>query len=341
MLFRISDTFQDSLAKLTTDEQNATKITVFELQANPANPGIQLHRLDKVKDKGFWSGRVNQDVRVILHRQDDSLLLCYVAHHDAAYRWAERRKIEVHPVTGAAQIVEVREVVRQVERIECVDRPAPSAENDPSGQRPLFGDTPDDDLLGFGVPVEWLDEVRTVTAERLTELIDHLPPEAAEALFALATGETPTVETTPSTSDPYDHPAARRRFMTITGEDELKAALDYPWEKWTIFLHPAQRDLVTRDYNGPARVSGSAGTGKTVVAIHRAVHLAEADPEAECCSAPSRPHSQGTYASNCCASWPPSRRSVNGSTSSPSTTSRFACTGPSSARRRASRTRAI
>ena len=131
MLFRISDTFQDSLAKLTTDEQNATKITVFELQANPANPGIQLHRLDKVKDKGFWSGRVNQDVRVILHRQDDSLLLCYVAHHDAAYRWAERRKIEVHPVTGAAQIVEVREVVRQVERIEYVDRPAPSAGDEP------------------------------------------------------------------------------------------------------------------------------------------------------------------------------------------------------------------
>lgn len=278
MLFRISDTFQDSLAKLTTDEQNATKITVFELQANPAHPSIQLHRLDKTKDKGFWSGRVNQDLRLILHRQEDSILLCYVAHHDAAYRWAERRKIEVHPVTGAAQIVEVREVVRQVERVEYVDAAVPLVPAPPEG--PLFNSVSDDELLSYGVPQEWLGEVRTVTADGLTELIDHLPPEAAEALFALATGDTPAVETAPRSADPFEHPAARRRFMTIDGQEELRTALESPWDKWTVFLHPAQRQLVERSFTGPARVSGSAGTGKTVVAIHRAAYLADADPEA-------------------------------------------------------------
>lgn len=278
MLFRISDTFQDSLAKLTTDEQNATKITVFELQANPAHPSIQLHRLDKTKDKGFWSGRVNHDLRVILHRQDDSLLLCYVAHHDAAYRWAERRKIEVHPVTGAAQIVELREVVREVGRIEFVDSAGPPVPATPA--EPLFSSVADDELLSYGVPQEWLGDVRAVTVDGLPELIDHLPPEAAEALFALATGETPNVAEATTAVDPFEHPAARRRFMTIDGQEELRAALESPWDKWTVFLHPAQRDLVERNYSGPARVSGSAGTGKTVVAIHRAAYLADADPEA-------------------------------------------------------------
>src|ERR1035437_6131583 len=62
--------------------------------------------------------------------------------------------------------------------------------------------------------------------------------------------------------------------------EELARALDAAWEKWTIFLHPAQREWVEHDYSGPARVSGSAGTGKTVVALHRAVFLARANPDA-------------------------------------------------------------
>jgi len=62
--------------------------------------------------------------------------------------------------------------------------------------------------------------------------------------------------------------------------EELQRALDFPWEKWTVFLHPDQRELVERDYTGPARVSGSAGTGKTIVALHRAVHLARTNPDA-------------------------------------------------------------
>jgi superfamily I DNA/RNA helicase len=54
----------------------------------------------------------------------------------------------------------------------------------------------------------------------------------------------------------------------------------YPWEKWTIFLHPEQRQWVEKEYSGPTRVSGSAGTGKTIVALHRAVFLVRANPNA-------------------------------------------------------------
>ncbi len=109
MEFRIADTFTDSLAKLTGDEQKAVKTTAFDLQLNPASPGMQFHKLNKPKDPRFWSIRVNRDVRLIVHRTDDSLLLCYVDHHDDAYKWAERRKLETHPKTGAAQLVVVRE----------------------------------------------------------------------------------------------------------------------------------------------------------------------------------------------------------------------------------------
>jgi mRNA-degrading endonuclease RelE of RelBE toxin-antitoxin system len=99
MEFRIADTFTDSLARLTGDEQKAVKTAAFDLQVNPAHPSLQFHRLDKPKDRRFWSIRVSSDVRLIVHRTDTSLLLCYVGHHDNAYQWAERRKLETHPKT--------------------------------------------------------------------------------------------------------------------------------------------------------------------------------------------------------------------------------------------------
>ena len=112
MAFLIADTFTDSLARLTGDEQKAVKTTAFDLQLDPTNPGMQFHKLDKAKDKNFWSVRVSSDIRLIVHRNDGSLLLCYVDHHDQAYHWAERRKLQTHPKTGAAQLVEIRETVQ-------------------------------------------------------------------------------------------------------------------------------------------------------------------------------------------------------------------------------------
>lgn len=205
-------------------------------------------------------------------------MLCYVGHHDAAYRWAERRVLETHPKTGAAQLIEVRETVREIE----VPRFTPAEDAPPpSPKHHLFDGVSDDDLLGYGVPPEWLDEVRAANEDTLFDLADHLPSEAAEALLELATGGTPAPPVhTAEDADPFAHPDAQRRFRVMENAEELERAFDYPWEKWTVFLHPAQRSIVERHYSGPARVAGSAGTGKTVVALHRAGHLARTHPEA-------------------------------------------------------------
>ncbi len=123
--------------------------------------------------------------------------------------------------------------------------------------------------------------MKTATEDTLLGLTDHLPAEAAEALLELATGGKPRVPVQPTaTANPFDHPDAQRRFRVMSNVDELQRALDFPWEKWTVFLHPEQRQWVERDYSGPARVSGSAGTGKTIVALHRAAHLARTHPNA-------------------------------------------------------------
>ncbi|MEM8534807.1 MAG: 3'-5' exonuclease [Chloroflexota bacterium] len=276
MEFRISDTFTDSLNKLTSQEKTAVKTTAFDLQLNPAHPGLQFHRVDRAKDPHFWSVRVNRDIRLIVHKTDASLLLCYVDHHDAAYSWAMRRKIERHPKTGAAQLVEVRERVDEVPIFKPVEMESPTLE-----KSLLFTDTSDDTLLSYGVPTEWLVEVRQTNEDTLFDVVEHLPQEAAEALLELATGGKPQFSVSFSEdSDPFHHPDAQRRFRVLLNVEELERALEFPWEKWTVFLHPAQRHLVERNYNGPVRISGSAGTGKTIVALHRAVFIARQHPEA-------------------------------------------------------------
>lgn len=278
MEFRIADTFTDSLARLTGDEQKAVKTTAFDLQMNPAHPGLQFHKLDKARDKNFWSVRVSSDIRLIVHKTQSSLLLCYVDHHDKAYDWAERRKLETHPKTGAAQLVEIRETVKVIFLPVYVEQEMPVPAKT---KEPLFEHLKDDELLAYGVPTEWLKDVREATEDTLLALSDHLPAEAAEALLEVATGGKPVAPTSVVAGvDPFEHPDAQRRFRIMANVDELERAFAFPWDKWMIFLHPDQQHLVDRDYNGPARVTGSAGTGKTIVALHRAVHLARLHPNA-------------------------------------------------------------
>lgn len=262
----IASSFTKSLEKLTGQEQAQVKITAFDIQQNPDSPGLSLHRIDRAQDPDFWSARVNRDLRIILHKRDGDTLLAYVDHHDDAYAWAERRRLDRHPRTGAAQIVEIRETVKEI----VTQRYIEEAVRQPR----LFDGEDDETLLSWGVPEDWIETVRQATEDTILDIAGHLPDEAQESLLAVAVGEAPTVRLAKDTALGFAHPDAQRRFRVVEDEKELAAALDAPWDEWAVFLHPAQQEFVDRDFNGPARVIGSAGTGKTVVALHRAVRLA-------------------------------------------------------------------
>jgi hypothetical protein len=214
------------------------------------------------------SCRVNQDIRISLHQLGDTLMLCYVDHHQTAYQWAESRKIDVHAKTGAAQIVEVveKEVIRTIVR---------EITRDP----PLFASHDVAYVEAIGVPSEWVNAVHHVDQRGLETLIGRLPDEAMERLMDLAAGNpvpVPAVRTginltcTRMPNDVSAFSTARmkcvRHWRTHGGVDRLPASEPAP-------------DVVQKPYNGPADVSGSAGTGKTVIALHRAVALARRIPE--------------------------------------------------------------
>lgn len=281
MNFHIADSFTAALAKLTGQEQKQAKTAAFDLQVNPSQPGLQMHRLTNGRDPNFWSVRVNQDIRIIIHRTEASFMLAYVDHHDKAYAWAERRRIEEHPRTRAIQIVEVHERIEDVGALFV--QPVATTREEPARAvegPPVFAALSADELLDVGTPGDWVNDIRTWSEERFFEMGDRLPPEVAERLLDyVATGRLPVPE--PPRADPYQHPDTLRRVQTITTEDELRLALDYPWERWSVFLHPSQRAIVERDFSGPARVTGTAGTGKTVVALHRAARAVQEDAGAK------------------------------------------------------------
>lgn len=250
----IADTFQRALHRLSPNEQAAVKQTCFDFAQDPTAPGFSVHRLDKTTDRNWWSLRVNDEIRIIFSHQDSYYVLCYVGHHDDAYRWAERRRFE--RVEGnILRVVLLEEEIQKVIKRQEVD--APLSRYDAGYLRRL------------GVPEEWVEALRYASEEDLIELIDEFPAEVWERIEKLFRGEIVPEPVKVNVADPMQHPDTRRRFWTPGSYEELKRALDMPWEKWLVYLHPQQRLAVERKYNGPAKVTGAAGTGKTVVALHR------------------------------------------------------------------------
>ncbi len=253
-------------ARLTAKEQSRVIEFINKFQENPAHPGLQLHTIDNTRSAGMWSGRVTRDIRAILHKDGETWAILHVDHHDAAYTWAERRDVGRHPITGALQIVEAIETVREVEKIVHVAAKAP----------PIFVDHQDGYLLSLGLPESWLPVVRAVRAEdQLLSFMDKLPEDVVERLMKVAEGELVTPPEPIAPDRPVIESAdTRDTFYIASDSDELAAALRAPLDRWIAFLHHSQRALVQRTFSGPAKVTGSAGTGKTVVAMHRARKLA-------------------------------------------------------------------
>lgn len=280
--FRVAvyDEFLDSFAKLPRAQQKKVNKFVRKFRSDPTNPSINYERISTFKDPNLRTVRVDQAYRAIVLKPDKGniYVLLWVDHHDDAMDWAAKKRFVIHPETGSLQVLTNVAVDDKLESVP----PPPSVK-----QYPLFGQFSDDDLVSLGVPVEQLPEVRKIiTADQLDALVSVFPPEAYEALFFLADGEpleavrqamaveVPEKVDTEDFAAALDNASTKRRFVVVTDDQDLEAILDAPLDKWRVFLHPSQRKLVAAHFNGPARVLGGAGTGKTVVAMHRARYLA-------------------------------------------------------------------
>lgn len=273
----MSDDFLKSFAVVPRSHQQAVLSFVAKFRQNPMASGINYERIHDAADPNMRSVRINDNMRGIVLKPDVGNVYCllWVDQHDDAYQWARRHQVAIHPDVGSIQVYAVQEGGTKMASGATVEVRVPS----------LFDGLKDREIRRLGVPADRLEAVRAVTnVDQLEALEAQLPDEAFEALYLFAAGESfdkiISDQAAPESVDPADFEAAlerdssRRHFVVLTDDSDLEALLAAPLERWRVFLHPSQRKLVERDWSGPVKVTGGAGTGKTVVAMHRAARLA-------------------------------------------------------------------
>jgi hypothetical protein len=242
------------------------------------HPGLNFERLNS-RTK-LYSARIDQAFRAVLfHVKGDYYLLVSVMHHDKVYdRLDERLRIQINQATGGIDVIDLDGVSGIAE-----PEPAAAALVAPKAEQPgLFDPFTDAVLEHSGVPEILIPAVRALKSESdFARFCEHVKGHPSYALNRLLAGADPddildeiTRPDGPVDLDDYES-AAERPVSRIASADEVTAAaLAGEFAAWRLFLHPRQRELVRKDFTGPAKVSGGPGTGKTVVLMHRAVRLA-------------------------------------------------------------------
>ena len=297
----LAQDFLVNLATLNAVVQGKVLKWALRFQCDPAANGINYEPINGARDKNLKSVRIDQDWRGIVFKPPagDVYVLMYVDHHDAAYKWAEGRRVAVNPTTGALQVFAVESLVEPALEQARYGAAQPTADQQVAADEspiavPLFLALSDQELLSIGTPEELLAQVRSIHSDiELDALQNFLPVEAYEGLFLIAAGDSVSdvlmsretrIDQHVDTNDfaaAIETAESQSRFVVVADEETMAAMLNSPLAQWRVFLHPTQRKLAQGDRSGPMRVLGGAGTGKTVLAMHRAKWLAEqrATPE--------------------------------------------------------------
>lgn len=284
-------TVQSRAAKQLEKLDRAVRAKFVTFQAkfcqNLRQPGLNFEPLRS--HPKLYSARVDHDYRaVLLHvGQSRYQLLSVMPHKDVYERLSERFTYLINDVTGGIEVIDFDEVNRTVTPSTVV---LPQARRKESEVSPLFDGFDSEELTDLGVPEPLLPSIRAVhTDAQLIDLLPEIPEHAAQVLTELATGASvhevmekitdPVKPVGPIDTNDYVSAAQRPTTIATSADEAVAAMLADGFDNWRIFLHPTQRKLVDRDYKGPARVGGGPGTGKTVVALHRAARLARRLPE--------------------------------------------------------------
>jgi len=284
-------------ARLPRKAQRKADEFIRKFTLDPKQPSIHYEPIRAAVDAQLRSVRVGDDYRAIVRAPETGnvFVLLWIDHHDEAYRWAESKRLEVHPKTGTMQVFDLDAASKAVtDSSEEESDEAEALQDVRYEEKRLFSSYNDDQLFMGGVPRALLPAVRALyTDADLDRLVPHLPEEAADLLTGLAAGydydsvvaqilepapdakaAAPVAIDTSDLAAALQRESTQREFRLLDDSFDLDKALTYPLDVWRIYLHPSQRKVVRARTKGPLRITGGAGTGKTVVAMHRAAFLA-------------------------------------------------------------------
>ncbi len=278
------DKFFESLIQLPKGIQK--KVIEFQrkFRENSKSAGIHLEPISTFKDKSLRSARIDGTYRAIIKAPDTGNIhyLLWVDHHDKAYNWATNKVFQWNDQTQSIQVFTAPETI-QVEEKSNIE--------EVSYDNSLFSDYSDEQLLKIGVPNILLPSIREIsTLDKLEKIEKFIPTDVFENLFYLSDGANieyliHEVEEGKTSTETIDEQVSsinnQRSFIELTDDDVFNDILLGNLNKWKYYLHPSQRKLTTNDFSGSAKVSGGAGTGKTIAALHRAKYLIDKKTSSE------------------------------------------------------------
>jgi len=273
----LSDSFFDKFTELPRNIQQGIKEFQKKFRENSTSGSIHLESITQFRDSSLRSARVTGEYRAILGSLgQDNYMLLYVDKHDQAYHWAQNKRFAWNEHTQSCQIIPV-----SIEPTE--ENPTAYTQTDSEMQKGILSKVEIDKLLKIGVPEELISFAKTIKdLDDLDRAESKLPQDAYENLFSIFDGDNiddiiaeMEAGKAKEGEDTLLSNNNKRRFIELTDDECLAQIMEEGMEKWQLFLHPSQSKLVNSDYKGTTKVSGSAGTGKTIAALHRLKHLCE------------------------------------------------------------------
>ena len=266
--FAITRELLTALSKASAVQKQA-----FAVFLNGFRMGKPFDYLPLVGASEYERIEISDDFSVIIKRNSEIHVLLWLGNLADVKQWANTHKCEVNSVTGSLQIYQVAATPTKATPLPTHDGVA------------IFEKLSDEELLSIGLPQEMLPKVRCLTSQAgLEAMQSNLPENVYEALTWYAQGEdwqqikeaytdaySDEKTVVPTTIGKLD----TGRFHIVTGDEDLRSVMDKPLAQWRVFLHPLQKRIVDNAWRGAVLVTGGAGTGKTVAAIHRARHLVQ------------------------------------------------------------------
>lgn len=261
-----------ALSKVNTQQRQA-----FAVFTNNFRMGRSFDYLPLAGASEYERIQIGDDFNVVIRRDEGIHLLLWLGSLSDAQLWAEKHKCEVNEQTGTLQIYQV---ASPSEAADSQIKHEPPAEDT---AKSIFEALSDEDLLEIGLPRSALSAVRSIrSVAELEAMQNNLPENVYEALTWFTQGED-WKQIKEAYAEAYSDDNAlvptsigkldSGKFRIITCDEELRSVMDKPLAQWRVFLHPMQRQIVDKAWRGAVLITGGAGTGKTIAALHRARHL--------------------------------------------------------------------
>lgn len=253
MNIALTEEYMNALGVLQGTDIKRAMQTVMSLKKDSTAAGLRAHKITHPCSH-IYSYSVNMDLRILAYVDDQVMTLLYIGHHDDSYNWVNKRNFIKGPNQDFRIVSTSKETIPELTKF--------INENKTSRK------------ISSSLGADLLSQMLSCkNDEEIFNIINNQPESEQEVLFDIALNILKQKQC--DVTQPFS-------TKVITDDQVLQDALLYPLERWRVFLHPYQEDIINASIDENAFITGAPGTGKTVCIVHKAKRFGELVKKDEC-----------------------------------------------------------